>query len=139
MAQTHVISALADKRSELLGLIEFKRKELEKLSQNLVHIDGAIQLFEPDFDIQSIKPLRPQTQNRIFITGESQRLILDALRGTQGLVTIQIVKHIMQRKGLDDAQLKEVNNSVDKSLRYLEKKGLLTHSKSNGHNLWSVV
>lgn len=139
MAQSHVLSALIDKRSELMGLIDFKRKELEQLNQGLVSIDGTIKLFDPDFHLANIKAKRPTTPNRFFATGEAQRMIFDVLRGTEGVITTSIVKEIMIRKGINDALFHDVNNAIDKTLRYMERKGQLTHEKVNGLNVWRVV
>lgn len=139
MAQSHVMSALIDKRSELMGLIDVKRKELEQLNQGLVSVDGTIRLFDPDFHLASIKAKRTTTPNRFFATGEAQRMIFDVLRGTEGIITTSIVKDIMQRKGFDDGFFHDVNNAIDKTLRYMERKGQLTHEKVNGLNVWRVV
>lgn len=122
-----------------MGLIDVKRKELEQLNQGLVSIDGTIKLFDPDFHLASIKAKRPTTPNRFFATGEAQRMIFDVLRGTEGVITTSIVKEIMQRKGLDGSLFHDVNNAIDKTLRYMERKGQLTHEKVNGLNVWRVV
>jgi hypothetical protein len=139
MAQSHVLSALIDKRSELMGLVEVKRKELEQLNQGLVSIDGTIKLFDPDFHLASIKAKRPTTPNRFFSTGEAQRIVFDVLRGTDGVITTEIVKSVMRNKGLNDSLFYDVNNAIDKTLRYMEKKGQLSHEKVNGVNIWRVV
>lgn len=50
MAQSHVVSGLLQKRSELMGLIEQKRKELTVLQQGLTLIDGTIWLIIVTFE-----------------------------------------------------------------------------------------
>ena len=56
MAQTHVLSALIDKRSEIMGIIEQKQKEINSLRQTLNYLDGSIKIFDEDFYIKSITP-----------------------------------------------------------------------------------
>lgn len=46
MAETHVISALVNKRSELSGLITHYKKELSRLGEEVKTLDAAIKLFE---------------------------------------------------------------------------------------------
>jgi hypothetical protein len=76
MAQSHVLSALINKRSELVSLIDVKRKELEQLNQGLVSIDGTIKLFDPDFNLLSVKSKRHYAVDDVFERGELSRLAL---------------------------------------------------------------
>jgi hypothetical protein len=80
MAQSHVLSVLIDKRSELMGLIEVKRKELEQLNQCLLSIDGTIKLFDPDFKASTIKARRHYQKSNILERGELMRKVLEPLR-----------------------------------------------------------
>ncbi len=66
MAQSHVVSGLLQKRSELTGMVEQKNKELTALQQGLASIDGTIVLFEPDYDLRSVKAKKVRIQNRIL-------------------------------------------------------------------------
>lgn len=122
MAQSHVVSGLLQKRSELMGLIEQKKKELTALQQGLTSIDGAIILFDPDYDLRSVKAKQVRVQNRIFEHGECSRLILESLRGqAQGLSLKTIVDTLMVHKGFDESKLSIVDNSARKVLTQMLK------------------
>ena len=55
MSESHVVSGLVAKRSELAGLIDHHQKEIDRLTGDLVHLDAAIKLFSPEFDLGTIK------------------------------------------------------------------------------------
>lgn len=122
MALSHVVSGLLQKRSELMGLIEQKRKELTALQQGLTSIDGTIVLFDPDYDLRSVKAKQVRVQNRLFEHGECSRLILESLRGqSQGLELKTIVDTLMVHKSFDESKLSVVDNSVRKVLTQMLK------------------
>jgi hypothetical protein len=51
MAESHVVSGLVDKRSELVGQIEKLQDEIASIRALMDCIDGSIKLFEPDYDL----------------------------------------------------------------------------------------
>ena len=57
----NTLAGLVAKRTEIAGQISDVRETLRKLIVNLDHIDAAIRLFDPDYDVASIrdKPVRP--------------------------------------------------------------------------------
>ena len=50
MAESHVISALIKKRSELSGEIEYYEKIIKEHREDLVSLDKTIHLFDEDYD-----------------------------------------------------------------------------------------
>ena len=48
MAETHVVSALVDKRAELAGQITRFEQQLGQFRADLTHVDATIRLFAPD-------------------------------------------------------------------------------------------
>lgn len=126
MAESHVISGLIAKRSELTGLVDHYHKELEHLGNNLAHIDATIKLFSPDFNLGTIKRKHYRQYSRIFKHGECYRLALEALRDANGAIsTVMIADGIMKRMALQEEQRKTVVDSVNNSLRYAEKANLI--------------
>jgi hypothetical protein len=134
MAQSHVLSALIDKRSELMGLIDVKRKELEQLTQGLVSIDGTIKLFDPDFNLLSVKSKRHYAVDDVFERGELSRLALGLLRG-QSLTIDQLMTGIKSQKQLSDEQAKDANVKLKVILSKQKRRGLLAVNDG----VWSVV
>lgn len=101
MAESHVVSGLVAKRSELSGIILNHQTVIKQLTADIVNIDGAIKLFEPDYDLRTIKAKAPRQANPWFEHGEVGRMVLDALRGsTAPLSTRQIGEAMLVVKGV---------------------------------------
>jgi hypothetical protein len=54
MAESHVVSGLVAKRSELAGLVQHYQSEISRLTGDLHHLDAAIKLFAPEFDLRTL-------------------------------------------------------------------------------------
>jgi hypothetical protein len=65
MAETHVISALVKKRSELLGEIQHHEALIKEHKSNLSSIDKTIHIFDDNYDLRTIKSKRV-SQERYF-------------------------------------------------------------------------
>lgn len=61
MADPIVVSQLIAKRSELAGLIDAKRGELNSILKDLAHIDGSIKIFAPE-RVPELLPVKRRTQ-----------------------------------------------------------------------------
>ena len=101
MSTSQVISSLAAKRSELGQELAQHQAEVRQLYAAIESIDNAIKLFDPDYDLSSIKSKAKYTVNPWFEHGEVGRLVLDTLRTAVGpLSTRQIGETIVAAKGL---------------------------------------
>ena len=126
MAQSHVVSGLAEKRGELAEQAEHHRRELERLAQELGHLDAAIRLFDPDYRAGRLRTPRRARRAR-FGQGECQRLILEALRDAAGpLSEGALARALAGRKGLESgpAALAELHKTAQGVLRRLAAKGV---------------
>lgn len=142
MAETHVISALVAKRSELAGLVAHHRKEITRLSEEVKTLDATIKLFEPDYRIHTIKPKRYQKKNTFFKHGEAHRTVLDVLRESgKPLSTNAIAKLIVSRKGIDSEHEKALQASILTTLHTQKKSGLVesTGKDVKGSCIWVLV
>lgn len=100
MAETHVISALTSKRSEILGEVEHYEALLREHKENLASIDRTIHIFDTSYDLKTIKAKRV-SRDRYFKNGETVVLILDALRKSNiPMKTDEICSAIASRKAL---------------------------------------
>ncbi len=100
MAETHVISALVLKRSELLGEIKYHEALIEEYKENLTTIDKTIHLFDNSYDLRTIKSKRV-IRDRYFKNGEAIVLIFNALRMlNKPAKTDEISEIIASKKGL---------------------------------------
>jgi hypothetical protein len=48
MAESHVVSALVNKRAEIAGMITRPEQQLGQFRADLVHLDATIRLFAPE-------------------------------------------------------------------------------------------
>ncbi len=142
MAESHVISALAKKRSELRGDI-IHYKELARLAdQQLATINQTIRIFEPDYKFGSTKPVN-RHKNRYFDTGEAKVLLLDTLRLSDcPMRTDDIAQSVADKKGIvfeDDFQKSTFQKTVVASLDRIEKSGLIERGGRDGVTMiWQI-
>ncbi|WP_415878132.1 hypothetical protein [Methylomonas sp. TEB] len=143
MAETHVISALTAKRSELAGLAEFHQKEINRITEEVRVLDSAIKLFEPDYRIQSIRPKRYQRKNEFFKHGEAQKLLLDIIRQSdKPISTITIAEEAIRRKGLelDKKQFSAFKSTIGGALIRYRSAGIIVEtSKDKGISIWDIA
>ncbi len=83
MAETHVITGLVSKCSELADIIAHHNQEITRLSEELKTVDAAIKLFDPEYKIQGIKAKHYQQKNHFFGYEEAHKLVLDVIHELQ--------------------------------------------------------
>lgn len=59
MKNEHVLSGLIAKRAELAGQIETMQRDMRELVTAIGHVDASIRLFDPNVDLDDIKPKLP--------------------------------------------------------------------------------
>ncbi len=102
MAESHVVSGLISKRSELAGLIEHHMQEIHRMGVELQHLDATIKLFSPDFDLRTVRIKHHYKKNAHFKSGECARLVLDVLREFGCAVSTEdVALAVLKKKGLD--------------------------------------
>ena len=101
MAEPHVIDALRLKRSELSGTVSHLEQQIVHHRANLVHLDAAMRLFDPDLVLEEVG-LRPQRpRSAWFHPGECLRLIHDVLReAPQPMTTRALTERVMVVKAI---------------------------------------
>jgi len=99
MADTHVVSALKDKRARIAGQITALEAEIGQRRADLLHIDATLRLFDDDIEPETIPPIRPRARNDWFAHGECLRRALSILRSSDPLPTGDIVRQLMMLKG----------------------------------------
>jgi hypothetical protein len=78
MAQSHVLSALIAKRAELAAKIQYTETQPRQLLLDLDALDQTILMFEPDIDLEEIRP-KPMPPRHSAFHGQPGRLLLDIL------------------------------------------------------------
>ena len=97
MAESHVISALIKKRSELSGEIEHYEKIIKERKANLTSIDKTIHIFDDSYDLRTIKSKRV-VKNSYFASGEATKMVLDVLRTADKPLRTDAISNIIASK-----------------------------------------
>jgi hypothetical protein len=148
MSESHVVSALVAKRAELTGLIEHFQSQIRQISMDVDHLDATLQLFDPDYDLSSIKPKGIRSSNPWFAKGEISRLALDALRtASAALSTCDIAEVLIARKGIVIAGTKERDRLIKSllgALQQIRKRGAVeivgrVKGAGGGPMLWQLT
>lgn len=142
MAESHVISALIKKRSEVSGEIKHYENLLKKSKLNLQSIDQTIHLFDESYDLRTIKAKRVHRE-RYFKTGEAKVLILNILRtATDPLSTNNLAQKLALNKGIENNEsfdLGRFKKIVFSSLERCEKNELIERvGKDRLAILWQI-
>jgi hypothetical protein len=141
MADTHVISALSKKRAELLGEIEHYEQLIKEYRENLFTIDKTILIFEPDYDLSSVKSKNIH-RNRFFSTGEGKILILEAIKEARKPLTTDNLADILAVKksyDLNHLSKRAFCKSILNILATLEKNGIIERVSKEGLSVvWGI-
>jgi hypothetical protein len=79
---------------------------MARITEEMRAIDTAIKIFDPDFDLRSLRAIGKRPANRFFKHGECSLLILNALRKATGtLTTNQVAEMAAKAKGLNMAEI----------------------------------
>ena len=135
MADPIVVTQLIAKRSELAGLIDAKRGELNAILRDLDHIDAVIKLFAPE-KVPELLPVKRRASDRTFARHELTRRIFNILREAERPMTArEITDRIIEDKGTDEpaAQLKA------RVVRALKRQEKVLKSRIEGRErVWSL-
>lgn len=148
MSEPHVVSALVAKRAELTGRIEHFQVQIRKISMDVDHLDATLQLFDPDYDLLSIKPKGIRSTNPWFVKGEIPRLALDTLRTTSTpLSTCDIADALIACKNIVIEGTKERDRLIKSllgALQLMRKRGTVNMAgrikgAGGGPMLWTLA
>lgn len=141
MADTHVISALRGKRGELAGLVDGLQDQLRQAMIDLDHIDASLRLFDPDIELDEIKPKPLPPRHRAF-KGQVTRAILAMLRAEGPMDARAITLRLMAERELnlnDKGLQKAMHKRIGAALRNLRDRQLATSEQNKGGLLlWAV-
>lgn len=132
MAESHIVSGLVAKHSELAGLIRHHQNEINRIAADLNHLDATLKLFAPDMDLRRLRAKHIRKSNmggfKYFKPGESHLLILDILREAgQPRLTTEIISRVIEKKELEDTRAvrETLLRTITGSLRRLEQREIV--------------
>ena len=143
MAENRAVSALANKRAEIAGMIARAQQQIGRFRADLAHVDATIRLFAPAMEPETIPAKRIRQSDLRFEPGGLSRRVLDALRRAGAPIRApDLVRAVMIDNGLDPADRADfahVQWKVRDTLKRLSKRGLVA-SDGAGHGvLWRIA
>lgn len=101
MTDTHVVSALKEKRIQVASRIESLQGQIRQAVTDLDHVEAALLLFDPGVDLTAL-PARKVAPVSYDTKGDTGRIILETLRNaTKPLTTTQVCEAVMIARRLD--------------------------------------
>ncbi len=142
-ATSPVLSGLIRKRADLSGEANTLTARLAAISSSVAHLDAVIGLFDPSFDLASIRPKR-QRDPSAAKPGEISRLVLDVLRdAAEPIGTPALTAMLMQARGLDvndRAAYRNIGKRLCMALRHQERRGTVRSQPGPGRvALWAIA
>jgi hypothetical protein len=144
MAEPHVITALAKKRAELSGDIAITQKRLHQMIADLEKLDATLLMFDPSYDIPSIKPNTFRPPDDWSKRGQMTRLCLGILRkAAEPLTSREIATQLIIERALDQNDVKLANLMVKRvgvALRGQRNKGVVESEQGPGQSMiWRLA
>lgn len=138
----NVVSGLVRKRRKLAGQIEGTQAMLRQLVIDLDSLDATIRLFDPDIDLEEIKP-KPLPPRYHAFRGEVSRIVLTALRKSDKPMTSrELAKLVISERGLDTGDValtKLFIKRVGACLRHLRnKKTVCSRNNIDQSLVWAI-
>jgi len=141
ITQPNVVSALRSKRAELAGQIDALQDQLREAMIQIDHVDCTIRLFDPDIDLDEIRP-KPLPPRHHAFKGQVTRSILAMLRTEGAMDAKAITIRLMAERELnpnDKTLQKAMQKRIGAALRNLRERTLVqSEAAKNGLLQWQI-
>ena len=132
----HVLSGLISKRTDIKSEIVFLKNKIQEMENIVECLDVSIKVFNPDFDLNSVKDKKYKQNSSYFKQGELHKLVLDILRKSkEPLITRDIVSEVMKIKGLDISDKKlfiNIQQTLYSTLKRQKSANIISSQKDFG-------
>ena len=144
MAEPHVITALVNRRATLAGEIEATHERLRQMVLDLENLDATLRLFDPDYQVEAIRPKAFRPPKDWSNRGEMSRIILSVLRqAAEPLTTRDIALQLLLERALDKNDqrlLRLMTKRVGVALRGQRDNGVVRSDQGPGqYMLWEIA
>ena len=157
MGKTNLLHGLESKIGKLMGELAAKRDEVERVEkqaeqlptmrERLWELEMLIEAIEtlirsdhPDWQRDTINPVRPNVHQIPIKLGNASRIAMDVLRtATEPLTVREIAREVLRREGLDDpnsSTLDKVTNTIGAALK--NRRGTVVESDCLWPARWRV-
>lgn len=139
-----VISGLVKRRAELAGDIERTHEQLRQMVLDLENLDATILQFDPDFQVETIRPKAFRPPKDWSNRGEMTRICLSILRqASEPLTSRDIALELLVERAMDKNDqrlLRLMRARVATALRLQRDKGLVRSLQGPGqYNVWEIA
>jgi len=143
MERPNAVAALKEMRGQIAGRVDALQDQLRQALIDLDHVDCTILLFDPEADLDEIKP-KPMPPRHHAFKGQVTRAILDMLRKSASpLDGLTITKRLMEERELnlaDKRLVKTIQKRVGAALRTMRERGLVKSEepRKGGLLMWTI-
>jgi|SRR5208282_866296 len=140
----YVLTGLVKRRAELSGEIERTHDALRKMIADLETLDATILQFDPNYQVEAIRPKSFRPPEDWAHPGEMSRMALSILRqAAEPLTTRDIALQMLVERALDKNDLKLLRlmtKRVGVALRGQRDRGTTRSSQGPGqYQLWEIA
>ena len=143
MAESHVISGLVAKCSELAGKLEYHQKQIRQAQQDINALQAAIRVMDSGYDLRTIKTKQIRSKNSFFRRGEGSVFLMDILREADGPIsTAELIERAAFVKGYDlkRTDRRSFTASIFKIVNRLRNKGIVEEvGREDGVIIWNLT
>lgn len=127
--------------AELGGKLREGKREVERLTQAMQHVEAVLKLLQPGYRLQAIV-VRRRKPNQFFKRGTLLRAVLDLLRKAERpLSPREIALRLIKAKDVTNAApaaISRLTSSILSALQNHKGKGLVSHAQTSPVR-WSVA
>ncbi len=142
MADPHVLTALFDKYSEILGLARQCEKQADDYRNTLSQIETVIHLYQPEWRGRSAKARKPRKPSRWPARSGGMRTAMLVLReSATPLTTREIASQVFERLAMPmptKAEMNPICCTLNAALKQKAERGLIVQVDGNPKR-WMVA
>ena len=142
MAESHVLSALRDKRADFAGALQVAEQRIIQLRGDLATVDRAILIFDPDAKPERIRAVVRRGPRPSFPRGGWTRTVIGVLRRADRALSVREITVLVAEETSMDIEAAGVMNRLSNKVRNTlarQREGLLAREWKDSIVLWRVA
>ncbi len=140
LGNKYALAAMKQQRASLAGEIASLKKRLAWAEEQIIHVDAALQLLDPQLFPHLIPARKQYKRLKLFRQGELSQLVRDALRRAGKPVgTHAVVTAILAAGGHGESARPALAGRVRGNLAYLERSGKVSKLGAGMKTCWLLA